>query len=158
CNPFHGGFDLFSNPRGNEWRRILVDRIRDEGGPPWDHRREGWPHFQAWPSWHDRLHQQARAEWLERAWRGGPRGGVALAVNSHVLADAAETQGPYDDRSSADAQLAALTALVGRHDFMRIARSAGELRNIVDGGRLAVVLGVELDGLGNFYLPANTQR
>jgi microsomal dipeptidase-like Zn-dependent dipeptidase len=151
CNPFHGGWGLFDNQGGNEFRRIVVDEMRDVDG--WDHKRNGWPDFPAWPSWHDRLHQQMRIEWLERAWRGGLRVVVALAVNNHTLADGAETQGPYDDKTAGDNQIRALTELADRHDFLEVVKTPWELRSVVAQGRLAMVLGVELDAIGNFYQP-----
>jgi hypothetical protein len=38
---------------------------------------------------------------LERAWQGGLRLIVALAVNSQTLAMISQTRGPYDDKSAA---------------------------------------------------------
>ncbi len=160
CNQMHGGVGLFDNPRANEFRHVLVDKLQAQDGVPgWDHKRQGYPDFAAWPSWHDRLHQQMWVDWLRRAWLGGLRVTVALATNSHVLADAAETQGPYDDRSAGDNQLREIIALAGRNrDFMEVVRTPSELRATVEAGRLALVLGVELDCIGNFYQPANAHH
>jgi microsomal dipeptidase-like Zn-dependent dipeptidase len=42
-----------------------------------------------------------------------------------------------------------MKAFVGRHDFMEIAYNATDLRRIVNSGRLAIILGVEMDNIGN---------
>src|SRR5207248_6306283 len=81
---------------------------------------------------------------------------VALAVNSHTIADAAETSGVNDDYASMNKQLIAMRALVGRHpDFAEIAYTSADLRRIVEAGKLAVILGIEMDNIGNFYNPAD---
>jgi microsomal dipeptidase-like Zn-dependent dipeptidase len=145
------------NANGNEIRAQVVDGItqQPEYPPSWKHDRSGWPNFPAWPSWHDRLHQQVRVEMLERAWQGGLRIIVALAVNSHTLAKVSQTQGPYDDKSSGDTQIAAIKEMVAAQAFMELALSPAVVRRIVGVGKLAVVIGVELDVIGNFYIPSD---
>jgi microsomal dipeptidase-like Zn-dependent dipeptidase len=152
CNGFHGGPGFFDNQEGNEIRRNVVDGIASQHySPNWDHKRSGWPDFPAWPTWHDRLHQQVRVEMLERAWKGGLRLIVAHAVNSHTLAKVSQTRGPYDDKSSGDAQIAAIKEMVSGQAFMELALSPSDLRQIIGRGHLAVIIGVELDCIGNFY-------
>ena len=151
CNGFHGGPGLF-NTEGNEIRRQVVDGIAgQEYAASWDHNRSGWPGFPAWPTWHDRLHQQVRVEMLQRAWQGGLRLIVALAVNSHTLAKMCQTAGRYDDQSAGDAQIAAIKEMVAGQSFMGLAQSPADVRQIIGNGKLAVVIGVELDCIGNFY-------
>jgi microsomal dipeptidase-like Zn-dependent dipeptidase len=155
CNVYHGGPGV-DNPDGNLIRNTVVDQIAKQGYPPsWDHSRSGWPDFPAWPTWHDRLHQQVRVEMLERAWQGGLRVIVALAVNNHTLAKVSQTQGPYDDKSSGDFQIAAIKEIVSNQSFMELALSPSDVRQIVGAGKLAVVIGVELDCIGNFYIPSD---
>jgi microsomal dipeptidase-like Zn-dependent dipeptidase len=77
---------------------------------------------------------------------------VALAVNNRTLAEA--TAGtcdyPTDDKSSTDLQLAEINGFVRRHpDFMEIAFTPADLARIVRGNKLAIVLGVEVDNIGN---------
>jgi microsomal dipeptidase-like Zn-dependent dipeptidase len=95
-------------------------------------------------------------EWIKRAKDGGLRVMVALAVNSHLLADAAETSGSYDDEQAIEDQIEAIKVLARNHptDF-EIALNPADLRRIVSSGKLAVILGVETDNIGNFYAPAN---
>jgi hypothetical protein len=155
CDGFHGGPGIL-NPEGNEIRRNVVDQIASQGYPPqWDHKRTGWPDFPAWPTWHDRLHQQVRVEMLQRAWQGGLRIIVTLAVNNHTMAKVSQTQGPYDDKSSGDAQIAAIKEMVASQAFMELALSPSDVPRIVGAGKLAVVIGVELDNWGNFYIPSD---
>src|SRR5215469_3282006 len=129
CDQYHGPWNPIVNPEGNDKRQILVDTVASQQYlSSWDHQRPGWPDFHAWPTWHDRLHQQVRVEMLHRAWQGGLRLIVALAVNSHTLALLGHTQGSYDDKSTGDAQIAAIKELVSGQDFMGLAFSPSDVR------------------------------
>ena len=156
CDPYHGPWNPIVNPEGNDIRQIIVDSTAGEGfSGNWDHQRPGWPDFPAWPTWHDRLHQQVRVEMLERAWKGGLRLIVALANNSHTLGVLGRTKGPWDDKAAGDAQIAAIRDMVSGQDFMGLALSPSDVRRIIGSGKLAVVIGLELDCIGNFYQPDN---
>lgn len=158
CNPFHSGWRI-DNTQGNRIRQQIVDGITSqEYSSFWDHNRSGWPDFPAWPTWHDRLHQQVRVEMLQRAWQGGLRLIVALAVNSHTLAKMCQTQGPYDDKSAGDAQIAAIKEMIAGQSFMGLALSPSDVRHIIGSGKLAVVIGVELDCIGNFCIENDTDN
>lgn len=152
CSNSHS-FDALKQ-QGNFIREQVVNQIAAQGfAPDWDHNRSGWPVFPSWPTWHDRLHQQVRVEMLERAWKGGLRLIVALAVSNHTLAKLCQTVGPYDDKSSGDDQIAMIKRMVSGQTFMELALSPSDLRQIIGRGHLAVILGVELDSIGNFYSP-----
>jgi hypothetical protein len=122
CDPYHGPASPFVNPEGNDLRQLVIDKAaaKDFSGN-WDHQRPGWPDFPAWPTWHDRFHQQVRVEMLERAWQGGLRLIVALAVNSHTLAVLCHTRGPFTDKEAGDLQIAAIRDMVAGQDFMGLA-------------------------------------
>jgi microsomal dipeptidase-like Zn-dependent dipeptidase len=114
----------------------------------------GFPSFQGWaPTWDDLTHQKMWIDWIYRAYRGGQRVMVALAVNNRTLAYV--TKGPlveeYFDKASGDLQIAEMKRMVSRHPFMEIAYSPAQLRNIVSRNKLAVVLGLELDDFGDFH-------
>jgi microsomal dipeptidase-like Zn-dependent dipeptidase len=117
---------------------------------------EGYPNFSNWPNHNSKLHQQMWWEWIDRARRGGQRVMVALAHNSQCLADASESaRTPIDDKGSMLAQIATIKRMVANHPtIMAIARNAAQMRSIVQSGRLAIILGVEMDNIGNFYNPA----
>jgi hypothetical protein len=142
----------------NLYRNSIVDKIdKDNHINPAHSKVAGFPDFDQWPKHNSLLHQQMYVDWIKRAKEGGLRVMVALAVNSHCLADAAETGGSNDDQRSMNKQVDKMKAFFGRHkDFMEIAYSADQLRSIVNSGRLAIVIGIEMDNIGNFYNPASS--
>jgi microsomal dipeptidase-like Zn-dependent dipeptidase len=158
--PFEG-----HDGRQNMIRNQLVDLIDKMHGIDPVHSKTGggMPNFTQYPKYNSILHQQMWYEWIKRAYEGGLRVMVALTVNSHLLADAAETSGPNDDLGSMNKQIEEFKKFVARHDefheegggFMEIAYSPADLRRIVSQNKLAIVLGTEMDNLGNFYSPAD---
>lgn len=134
----------------NKFRNEMVDDIDPHS------KVRGYPDFKEWPRYNSLLHQQMWIEWIKRAKEGGLRVMVALAVNNHTIADAAETGGSNDDLGSMNKQLIRMKALFSRHpDFVEIAYTSADLRRIVMAGKLAVILGIEMDNIGNFYNPAD---
>jgi hypothetical protein len=138
----------------------------------------GFPVFNTWPAWNDITHQKMWWEWLRRARDGGQRVMVALAVNNRLLAEALQTtapgwnyppqpnvptpppgqpphpgypfDGPADDLHSGDMQVEEIKAFVARHlDFMEVALNSADLERIARSNKIAVVIGVELDNIGN---------
>lgn len=172
CNSTHGGWGAFDNTCGNYIRAIAISKGIDEafvhnvhhdpftgGNLHGDHRHQGIetsPPFLYWPHQSSVTHQQMWADWIERAVRqGGLRVLVALAVNNQLFAEIIGGDGPLDDKASADLQITEIKSFVSRHaDFMEVAYSSADLRRIVASNRLAVVLGLEVDNLGNFNRPA----
>jgi microsomal dipeptidase-like Zn-dependent dipeptidase len=151
CNCTHGGWGV-DNTCGNYIRMAVVtmtDGIYKHTADL-DHPHAGAPGFRHWPHFTTVTHQQMRVEWIKRAHEGGLRVMVGLAVNNQLLAEVLDGDNPKDDKASADAQIDFMKAFVGRHSFMEIARDPAELRDIVRRGKLAVVLGIEVDNIGNF--------
>jgi hypothetical protein len=153
----HGGHDFFSNACGDEIRKLIITQA-------FNHAREdevGYPDFTDWPLWDDLTHQKMWVDWIRRAYNSGLRVIVALAVNNKTLGDAVAPSPfvlgfrgagdyPTDDKASADLQIEETKKFVDRHsDFMEIAYSAPDLERIVRANKLAVVLGVEIDNIGN---------
>src|SRR5262249_42670444 len=108
-------------------------------------------------------HQQAYVDWIRRAWKGGLRLIQLDAGNSSFLARVFKGANqlllrgnkvplPYDDASVIDLQLAAAREFVApggpAHDFAAIAESPEQARAIIREGKLAIVLGIEVEGLG----------
>lgn len=157
--PSHGGWNLITFPCGDDLRKLLIHEFQQgnaaltTGSPA-----NGFPNFDQWPKWNDITHQKMWFEWIRRARDGGLRVMVALATNNKTLADAMSggspglnPDGPTDDKTSADLQLAEIKAFVGRHnDFMEVALGSADLKRIVQANKIAVVLGVEIDNIGNF--------
>lgn len=163
CSDYHGSYDVTPGQPsfGNFWRHQIAYNLANPSPPPapnwpqnYDDHFAGWPDFPQWPNWHDPLHQQVHVDMLERAYQGGLRLLVALAVNNHTMAVAAQTDGPYDDQKSGDLQISWLKTLSGPdYPWLEIAYSPSDLRRIIGEGKLAIILGVELDCIGNFYSP-----
>jgi hypothetical protein len=109
--------------------------------------------FTDWPTWDDIDHQKMWVDSIYRAYQSGLRVMVALAVNNKTLADAVRGPGdklPDDDRGSAGVQIQRMKEFVARHKaFMEIAYSPADLERIIKGNKLAVILGVELDNMGD---------
>lgn len=153
-NSTHGGWGAFDNTCGDDIRKQVIDNLQSTSDAivtPDSSR--GASDFATWPAWNDVTHQKMYVDWLRRAYDSGLRVMVALATNNQTLAAAVSGpgDGPTDDKASGDLQLDEMRAFVGRHrDFMEIAYSAADLRRIVLANKLAIVLGVELDNIGNF--------
>lgn len=147
----HGGWDAFSNTCGDLTREQIIHLLQfGQNDPSPD--ASGYPSFTEWPAWNDITHQKMWVEWIRRAYNGGLRVMVALAVNNRTLADLVSGPGdfPTDDKSSADLQLGEMKGFVARHpDFMEIAYSSADVYRIVASNKLALILGIEIDHIGN---------
>ncbi|MEH1056842.1 membrane dipeptidase [Micromonospora sp. CPCC 206171] len=154
----HGLFDLAGNigkiMLGTESPRALLG-----------HRTAGAADFPAWPRWSDVTHQAVPRSGLQRAVEGGLRLIVMMAVNSRILGSL--TRGAdYDDMPAVDRQLQAAKEFEATIDkeaggpgrgWYRIAYSAAQARQIIDDGKAAVVLGIEVDHLfGDVIGPHST--
>lgn len=176
CNATHGGWGL-NNRCGDHIRSFVVSGLFDDefkhnlGNDPFnggnlfgDHRHEGIeinplePNpgmFKYAPHQSSKVHQQMWWEWIKRAKEEGHlRVMVALTVNSELLAKILNGDSPQDDKASADLQIDEIKTFIGRHpDFMEIAYTPVDLRRIVGQNKLAVILGMEVDNIGNFNKP-----
>ncbi len=140
CEPIHGGL-LNVNPEFGH----------PAGG--------GWPEFIIWPRFTTLVHQQAYLDWLYRAYQGGLRLITCLAVNNELLATKTNPLMPHDDKSAIQVQVAAMKEMVAFVDaqsggpgkgWLQIVYSPDEARKVISQNRLAVILGVEVDSLGNW--------
>jgi microsomal dipeptidase-like Zn-dependent dipeptidase len=147
CEPIHGG---------------LVN-INPELGHP---AGGGWPEFIIWPRFTTLVHQQAYIDWLYRAYQGGLRLVSCLAVNNELLASKTNPGMPHDDRSSIQVQIAGMKRMAAFVDeqaggkgkgWLQIVRSPEEARQAIAANKLAVVLGVEVDSLGNWRRPEDIE-
>lgn len=120
-----------------------------------DHGAEG---FEDYPSFLSGAHQQMHVTQIHRAWQGGLRLMVALAVHNQgveYLTSPRRDAPPSSDREALEAQVCGMRRLAARNpEWMQIAYSPSEARDIVRSGRLAVILGAELDTLGGLGLPS----
>lgn len=169
CNCLHGGKNLINDDCGNYLRQALQMGTDSVGN---DSHREGWSspnivsngttndygRFRHWPVFSTKTHQQMWHEWIRRAYDGGLRTMVALCVNNALLGSASEGPGPLDDLTVGDNQIRAMKEFAARHDdFMEIAYDPFQLRDIVRRNKLAVILGSELDDIGNLIRDPNVR-
>jgi microsomal dipeptidase-like Zn-dependent dipeptidase len=140
CEPIHGG---------------LIN-VNPEFGHP---ASGGWPDFIVWPRFTTLVHQQAYIDWLYRAYQGGLRLISCLAVNNELLAAKSSSHLPHDDKSAIQVQIAGMKDMAAFIDaqsggpgkgWLQIVYSAEEARKVIGENRLAVILGVEVDSLGNW--------
>ena len=150
----HGGYDLFSNQCGDLLRGDMIHTLQSSlGGANESDDALGYPSFAEWPVWNDLTHQKMWVEWIRRLYQHGLRVMVALAVNNKTLGDMTAGPGDFstDDKTSADLQIKETKSFVGRHaDFMEVALSSADVYRIVSANKLAVVIGIEVDHIGNF--------
>ena len=141
CEPVHGG---------------LIN-INPEFGHP---AGGGWPEFIIWPRFTTLIHQQAYIDWLYRAYQGGLRLLTCLAVNNELLAMKTSPNLPHDDKNAIEVQIAAMKEMATYIEkqgggpgkgWLQIAYSPEEARKIISENHLAVILGVEVDSLGNWH-------
>lgn len=159
-NSTHGGSDILGlvggggNPCGDNLRQAIIDSFQEQNkAVVTPDNAVGYPSFKDYPKWNDLTHQKMWVDWVRRAYDGGQRVMVALAMNNATLAAGVSGpgDGPTDDKASADLQIKEMKSFVGRHsDFMEIAYTPQDLRRIVAANKMAIILGVELDDIGNF--------
>ncbi|MFN8397384.1 MAG: hypothetical protein U0176_22365 [Bacteroidia bacterium] len=153
CKSHHSAWG-FGNPHGNLFRSVVAAQTEQQMHAPWRDGKEGYPDFKTWPSWCSILHQQMWIDWIKRAYeQGGLRIMCALAVSSHCIASAAQTEGPQDDKQVTRDLIQGIKDMVASSDFMEIAYTPEDARRIAASGKLVVVLGSEMDNIGNFYKP-----
>jgi len=129
------------------------------------HKVGGWPQFDGWPRWNSVTHQAVHVEMLHRAWVGGLRAMVMLAVNNEWMCGLpgmkrAPNRG-CGDTEAVDLQLQAAQDLQDSLDaeaggpgqgWYRIVRTPREAVGVIAAGKLAVILGIEVDNLFDGYL------
>jgi microsomal dipeptidase-like Zn-dependent dipeptidase len=148
------GKPVFTNPCGDLIRQLVVSAVQsyNNANNP-SPNAVGYQTFADWPKWNDITHQSMWVDWIKRTHDAGLNVMVALAVNNETLADsvAGPGDGPDDDMRSADLQIDEIKAFADRHrDWMEVAATAADLRRIVYNHKLAVVLGLEVDNIGDF--------
>ena len=119
--------------------------------------------FNGWPKWSSPNHQRMYHKWLERAWRGGLRLMIVQAVNNELsCATGPKRLDPNgvtfgcNDMAAIDRQIAAVRELEAAIDeqnggtgqgWYRVVTSPSQAREVMNSGKLAVVLGIEVDSL-----------
>lgn len=179
-----GGIEFFGQPAGSidqalPWCTdahgiggafdIIGTAVKTVYGYPFGigHHVGGWPQFDGWPRWDSVTHQTVHVDWLQRAWQGGMRLMVMLAVNNEWMCNLPGlSRAPgrtCSDMEAVDLQLNAAKALEASVDqanggpgrgWYRIVQTASEAESVIAQGKLAIVLGIEVDYLFGSYLGA----
>ena len=137
--------------------------------PDMDHERHGFPTFDGWPRSWTMTHQQVYIDWLKRAWAGGLRLVQVDVGNSEFVARGFAINQwlgnnlnplPTDDVSTIERELDAAWEFVRGPGlgWAEIAQTAAEARRIASAGKLALVLGIEVDAIGNHFADCSSSR
>jgi hypothetical protein len=130
------------------------ENLAGGGYPSFTHDTTGWPTFTDWPKHNSWTHEAMYYRWLERAWRGGLRVYTNLFVNNEALCEIYPIKSnPCDDMASIRLQAQRIHELQDFIDdqhggpgrgWFRIVHDPAEARSVIEQGKLAVVLGVEV--------------
>lgn len=114
----------------------------------------GWPSFKGWPAPDALTHEGTYYKWMERAWRGGQRVFVNLLVENGQLCNLYPAKrNSCDDMESARLQAQDMRKLERYIDaqyggpgkgWYRTVTDPFEARRVINQGKLAVVMGVEV--------------
>lgn len=169
--------DLFGRGwpvHGDYWLSQFIwgatNNISTHSNPLFQHKVQGTGSFSGWPHYDQGGHQQMYYKWLERAYQGGLRLMVNHAVNNQALCwlsmnrrglSCDDMNGPngttFGGDSPVDVQIQAMWDLQdfieeeakkkGEEGWYKIALSAEHARQIIRAGKMAVVIGIEVDTL-----------
>ena len=130
--------------------------------PEGQHEVAGTGPFDGWPAHNTTTHQQMYYKWLERAYLGGVRLITQHMVSNEALCSAGKRRSNFtcNDMDAVDKQIQATKDLeraidrmddgwVNNSGWYRVAYSPAQARQIIRAGKLAVVLGIEVDSLFN---------
>jgi microsomal dipeptidase-like Zn-dependent dipeptidase len=141
--------DHFPNGAG-----AVVENFISTGSPVGTHSPEGWPSFAGWPRDESQSHEGTYWKWIERAWRSGLRLMVNDLVENRALCELYPyKQNNCNEMASAYQQAQDMHALQDYIDaqyggpgkgFFRLVTSSAEARRVINEGKLAVVLGIEV--------------
>lgn len=129
----------------------VLEQVLSGPGP---HNTDGWPTFAGWPRYNSLTHEQVYYKWLERAWRSGLRLFTNLLVDNNQLCKIY----PFKRNSCNEMDGVRLQAQrIGELEryidaqsggpgegWFRIVKDPFEARRIINEGKLAVVLGIEV--------------
>lgn len=146
CADFHG-------PQGIRDANNLL-----EGTPGATHDTQGWPTFVGWPQRNFLTHQVMYYKWVERAWLSGLRLIVNHGTNIAALCEVGKLYSltPTADCNDASVSTKQVEYLYEVQDYVdaqnggpgkgwfRIVKSPQEARAVINDGKLAVVLGIEV--------------
>lgn len=138
----------------------LIGNYLRSSNPISGHAFSGYKSFKGWPRWDTYDHQTMYYKWLERAFLGGQKLLVIHAVNNEVLC---KVHGYIDEYGCNDmaaiarqvAGIRSLQFLIDVEDdgipngsgWYQVVTSPAQAREVISSGKMAVVIGVEVDSL-----------
>ena len=124
-----------------------------KGGTIEPHDTVGWPTFKDWPAPDSLTHEGTYYKWIERSWRGGQRILVNLLVENNQLCTLYPLKrNSCNDMDSIRLQAADMRKLERYIDaqsggpgkgWYRIVTDPFQARQVINQGKLAVVMGIE---------------
>ncbi len=125
------------------------------------HATEGWPQFTEWPARDNLTHEAIYWKWLERAWAGGLRVAVNDLVDNETLCElqrnaSGDVTRDCNSMNNAGRQAGTMYAMENYIDaqyggpgkgFFQIVHTPEEAREVIEDGKIAVVLGIEISNL-----------
>ena len=133
-----------------------------------NHDTSGYPEFTSWPnSWKHATHQTLYYRWLERAYLSGLRLLVQHATGNSVLCDLTVGTGAQQTLYSCNDMASVDQAIAQAHDleryvdaqaggpgkgWFRVVGSPKEAREVINQGKMAVVLGIEISNLFDCFI------
>lgn len=131
---------------------VLENFLRN-GTPNGSHDPVGWPTFNDWPAPDSLTHEGTYWKWLERSWRGGQRILVNLLVQNNKLCELYPLKrNSCDDMDAVRLQARDMREMERYIDaqyggpgrgFYRIVTDPIQARQVINSGRMAVVMGIE---------------
>lgn len=135
----------------------ILEHVLSGTDPVTGHDTVGWPTFGYWPNHHSLTHEQVYYRWMERAWRAGLRMFTNLMVDNGALCDLYPLkQNSCNEMDGVRLQILRLHELERYIDaqnggpgegWFRIVTDPFEAREVINSGRLAVVMGIEVSVL-----------
>jgi microsomal dipeptidase-like Zn-dependent dipeptidase len=127
------------------------------GLPFGTHDTHGWPTFSGWPTFDTNTHQQVYYRWLQRAWMAGERLVVAQTIEDQPICEIEPRRvHSCDETETIKAEIATLKQLQDYVDaqsggpgkgWFRLVRNPRQAREVIERGKLAVVIGIESSNL-----------
>ena len=132
----------------------------------------GWPTFPEWPSRDALTHEAIYWKWLERSWKAGLRIAVNDLVDNETLCELQRNArgepgidcNPMNNAGNQAGSMYAMQDYIdaqygGRGEgWFQIVHDAAEARSVIEAGKMAVILGIEISNLLNCKLTYNPLR
>jgi microsomal dipeptidase-like Zn-dependent dipeptidase len=165
-----GRRDLFGYvfDHGSADADTLLNGVVTGETPEFNHHTAGYPDFAGWPrAPFSSTHQTQYYRWLERAYLGGLRLVVQHATSNQVICELMVGTGSQQARYSCNDMEAVDRIIAATHDmeryidaqhggpgqgWFRIVTSPEQAREVIRGGKMAVILGIEVSNLFDCFL------